>query len=144
MPVRPSLVAFLACALLTLGGAPARERLAQAGPGRPRPVGPTGVVLPPADPMAVELQREIERSQRDYAALYQRLAQAKGESDAFAIQDEMRQRRTELQVTLLRIQAAYARRAGRNALAAQLDRAVSALIEADPPARSASEGRRTL
>jgi hypothetical protein len=144
MAARPPLLAFLACALLTLGGAPARQRQVSAEPPRPRPVGPTGVVLPAFDPMAAEMQRELERSQREYAGLYQRLAEARDETEAFAIQEQMRQQRTALQISLLRIQAAYARRAGRNALAAQLDRAVAALIEADPPARSAPDGRRTL
>ena len=93
-----------------------------------RPVGPTGVVLPAADPMAADLQRAIERNQREYAALFSQLSQARDEREAFAIQDEMRQSRTGLQIELLRIQAAYARRAGREELAYEFDRTVEALI----------------
>ena len=40
----------------------------------------------------------------------------------------MRQSRTGLQIELLRIQAAYARRAGREELAYEFDRTVEALI----------------
>lgn len=105
---------------------------AQAPPASPvavaRPVGPTGVVLPAADPMAADLQRAIERNQREYAALFSQLSQARDEREAFAIQDEMRQSRTGLQIELLRIQAAYARRAGREELAYEFDRTVDALI----------------
>lgn len=93
-----------------------------------RPVGPTGIVLPAVDPMAADLQRAIERNQREYAALFSQLSQARDEREAFAIQDEMRQSRTGLQIELLRIQAAYARRAGREELAYEFDRTVEALI----------------
>ena len=93
-----------------------------------RPVGPTGVVLPAADPMAADLLRAIERNQREYAALFSQLSQARDEREAFAIQEEMRQSRTGLQIELLRIQAAYARRAGREELAYEFDRTVDALI----------------
>ena len=137
VPLRHALPALLACALCTLGAAPARTPPA---PGTPRPVGPTGIVLPAADPMATEMQRELERGQREYAALFQRLALAHGEDEAFGIQEDMRQQRTGMQVALLRIQAAYARRAGRNVLAAQLERAVEALIAAEPKAPAGPDG----
>jgi hypothetical protein len=109
-----------------------------------RPVGPTGVVLPAADPMAVEMQREIERSQHEYAALFQRLSLAQAESEAFEIQEDMRQERTSLQIGLLRIQAAYARRAGRNAFADQLERAIAALVAPDAPPAPAPDRQRQL
>ena len=110
----------------------------------PRPVGPTGILLPAADPMAVEMQREIERSQREYAALFQRLSLARAESAALAIEEDMGQQRVGLQVSLLRIQEAYARRAGRNAFADQLERAITALIAADPPRPTVPDGQHRL
>jgi hypothetical protein len=104
-----------------------------------RPVGPTGVLLPASDPMAAEMQRELEHGQRDYAELFRRLALAQNEDEAIGIEEDMRRQRVDLQVTLLRIQAAYARRAGRNAFAEQLDRAVGALTAAEPAPPSAPQ-----
>ena len=104
-----------------------RGAAAQSTPA-PRPVGPTGVVLPPTDPMASEMQREIDRQRAEYARLFTQLAQAHGETEAFAVQEELRQSQVALQVSLLRIQSAYARRAGRERLAWQLERAVEELI----------------
>ena len=104
-----------------------RGAAAQSTPA-PRPVGPTGVVLPPTDPMASEMQREIDRQRAEYARLFTQLAQARGETEAFAVQEELRQSQVALQVSLLRIQSAYARRAGRERLAWQLERAVEELI----------------
>lgn len=94
----------------------------------PRPVGPTGVVLPPSDPMASEMHREIDRQHKDYARLFAQLTQAHGETEAFAVQEELRQSQVALQVALLRIQSAYARRAGRERLAWQLERAIEELV----------------
>lgn len=104
-----------------------RGAAAQSTPA-PRPVGPTGVVLPPTDPMASEMQREIDWQRTEYARLFTQLAQARGETEAFAVQEELRQSQVALQVSLLRIQSAYARRAGRERLAWQLERAVEELI----------------
>ena len=131
MTFRPVSVtlALIAVAVVAAARTPAQRAATDAPrPVAARGVGPTGVVIPAADPMAVELQREIERSQREYASLFQRLSLARAESEAFEIQEDMRQHGVELQITLLRIQAAYARRAGRNAFAAQLERAIEALI----------------
>ncbi|MBI5168588.1 MAG: hypothetical protein HZA61_03780 [Candidatus Eisenbacteria bacterium] len=118
----------LVAALATPAGAPSAGAPPTSAAALARPVGPTGVVLPAADPMAADLQRAIERNQREYAALFGQLARARDEREAFAIQDEMRQSRTGLQIELLRIQAAYARRAGREELAYEFDRTVEALI----------------
>ena len=137
-------------ALFSLGTSPSRPhgtRASAAASGAAiaaRPVGPTGVVLPAADPMATELQRELERGQREYAALFQRLALAHGESEALEVEGDMRQQRVELQISLLRIQSAYARRAGRNGFADELERAISALIAAEPGPPSVPEGGRKL
>lgn len=46
----------------------------------------------------------------------------------------MQQQRVALQVGLLRIQAAYARRAGRERLAAQLERSIAELVAPPVPA----------
>jgi propanediol dehydratase small subunit len=135
------LLAATAAAAASHAAAPAANAPA---PAAARAVGPTGIVLPAADPMAAEMQREIERSQREYAALFQRLSLARAESEALAIEEDMRQERVGLQIGLLRIQAAYARRAGRNAFADQLERAVTALIAADPPKPSGPDGQRRL
>ena len=94
----------------------------------PRPDAPTGVVLPPTDPMASEMQREIDRQRAEYARLFTQLAQARGESEAFAVQEELRQSQVALQVSLLRIQPPYARRRGRDRLAWQLERGAEELI----------------
>lgn len=93
-----------------------------------RAVGPTGVMLPPSDPMASEMQREIDLQRTDYARLFAQLAQAHSETEAFATQEALRQSQVALQVALLRIQSAYARRAGRERLAWQLERAIEELI----------------
>lgn len=132
------LAALAAVALVTV----VRALAEPAAPARP--VGPTAVVLPPADPLAAELQAELERGQREYAELFRRLATARSEADAFAVQDEMRQARTGLQVALLRIQAAYARRAGRERLAAQLERAIAELVAPEHAARPAAPERGRL
>lgn len=89
--------------------------------------------VPAADPMTAELQRAIEAPQRDDASLLAQLAQAKSEADAFAIQTQIQQRQVGLQVDVLRIQAACARRAGRDRLAWQLDRTIDARITPDAP-----------
>ena len=138
------LIAF--AGLLSLGSAPSSTRVvagAPAGPESPRPVGPTGIVLPAADPMAAELQRALEGGQRDYAVLFRRLALAQNEREALEIEDDMRQQRVELEIHLLRIQSAYGRRAGRAAFADQLERAIAVLIAAEPapPAGPASQRR---
>lgn len=106
-----------------------------------RPVGPTGIVLPAADPMATELQAELERGQHDYAALFRQLATARSETEAFEVQEAMRQQRTGVQVALLRIQAAYAHREGRERLAAQLERAIAELVAPGPARREATPER---
>lgn len=137
-------------ALFTLGSSPTPAHgphavaAASGALGAARPVGPTGIVLPAADPMAAELQRELERGQRDYAALFQRLALAHNEREALEIEDDMRQQRVELQISLLRIQSAYARRAGRNGFAEQLERAIVALVAAEPAPPAGPEGGRKL
>lgn len=104
-----------------------RGAAAQSTPA-PRPVGPTGVMLPPTDPMVSEMQREIDHQRTDYARLFTQLTQAHGETEAFAVQEELRQSQVALQVALLRIQSAHARRAGRERLAWQLERAIEELI----------------
>ncbi|HTR98078.1 MAG TPA: hypothetical protein VMH61_09255 [Candidatus Acidoferrales bacterium] len=134
----------LAILLLALGGAPSRPGARAANAGTSRAVGPTGVVLPAADPMLTEMQREIERGQHDYAALVQRLAQARDEQEAFGIEDEMRAQRTGTEIALLRIQSAYASRAGNAAFAAQLDRAIDALIGRNAPRPDAPQRDRGM
>ena len=117
--------------LLVVGGLVpnfTRRGAAAQSPPIPRPVGPTGVVLPPSDPMASEMQRVIDRHLTEYARLFTQLAQARKESEAFAVQEDLRQTQVALQVSLLRIQSAYARRAGRERLAWQLERAIEELI----------------
>ncbi len=134
-------IAFTALALAGLLASPAAAPAAappqSAAAGRP--LGPTGVVLPAADPMTSELQRAIEAQQRDYASLLAQLASARNESDAFAIQTQIQQRQIGLQVDLLRIQAAYARRAGHDRLAWQLERTIEALITPDAPKPRAND-----
>lgn len=124
----PSLFAPLVLIAALASPAPAG---APTPPAPARPVGPTAVVLPLRDPMVVEMQREIDARQVQYAALYAQLAQAHSEREAFAIQEELRQGQTGLQIALLRIQAAYAERAGRTRLQAQLERAIDVLIAPD-------------
>lgn len=108
-------------------------------PTTPEPVGPTGAVLPATDPMAAELQRAIERHSREYAALHRQLLQARDEREAFAIQRELRADRTALQVELLRIQASWSRRAGREDLAYEFERTIEALVR---PERHAADDSR--
>ncbi|MFN8588429.1 MAG: hypothetical protein U0704_11600 [Candidatus Eisenbacteria bacterium] len=98
------------------------------------PAGPTGVLVAAADPLATDLQRAIERHAREYAALHRQLVQAREEREAFAIQRELRANRTSLQVEMLRIQAAYARRAGREDLAWEFERTIEALVRPEPRA----------
>ena len=137
-PIRLAVLAFALLVLVTVARV-------LADPGTvAHPVGPTAVVLPVADPMASELQAVLERSQREYAGLYRRLATAANESEAFAVQDEMREHRVALQVECLRIQAAYARRAGRERLAAQLERTIAELVAPEGGARSRSSERQGL
>lgn len=134
-------IAFTALALAGLLASPA-EAPAAAPPqtaAASHPVGPTGVVLPATDPMASELRRAIESQQRDYASLLAQLASARSEPDAFAIQAQIQQRQVGLQVDLLRIQAAYARRAGHDRLAWQLDRTIETLITPDAPKPRAND-----
>lgn len=105
-----------------------------ASPGAPQAVGPTRIALAAQDPMAAEMQREIELWQVSYAALFHRLATARSEKEAFEYQQDMAQHRVALQVTLLQIQSAYARRAHRERFAAQLDELIAELVSY--PARS--------
>ena len=139
-----TLVRLVLLALATVALVAAARALAESTPGGPRPVGPTAIVLPALDPMAAEMQAELERGQRAYAEAFRRLATARGEAEAFAIQEELRQGRVGLQVALLRIQSAYARRAGRERLAAQLDRAVAELVAPENAVRSAVPERGKL
>jgi hypothetical protein len=103
-------------------------RSAAPEPASPRPTGPTGIVLSQQDPLAAEMQHELDRQREDYARLITRLTQARSESEGFAIQEELRQSQVAFQVALLRIQAAHARRAGRERLAWQFERAIDELI----------------
>lgn len=149
--MRLAFALLLAAALVVLGSSepssrgraasPAAARGAGVAPAAPRPVGPTGVVLPPSDPLALEMQRELDRAQQAYAESFRRLADARDDAEAFAVQEDMRQQRVEMQVTLLSIQAGYARRAGRHAYAEALEHAIAALISADPPRPDAPAGR---
>lgn len=107
-------------------------RAAAPAPAIPRPVGPTQVVLPAQDPMAAEMQREIELWQQSYAAIFHRLVTARSEKEAFEVQEDMQQQRVALQVALLQIQSAYAHRARRERFAAQLDELIAELV-ARPP-----------
>lgn len=93
-----------------------------------RPTGPTGIVLSQQDPMAAEMQHEIDRQREDYARLITRLTRARSESEAFEVQEELRQSQVAFQVALLRIQAAHARRDGRERLAWQFERTIDELI----------------
>jgi len=141
--VRLAIALLLVAALVVLGSSEpssrafdvtaAAARGAGVAPAAPRPVGPTGIALSPSDPLALELQRELERAQQVYAASFRRLAGARDDAEAFAVQEDMRQQRVAMQVALLQIQAAYARRAGRNASAEAFERAIAALVAADPP-----------
>jgi hypothetical protein len=137
---------LFAVGMLALGASAARlHGMPDARPATAsRPVGPTGVLLPAADPMAAEMQRELERGQREYADLFRRLALSQSEDEAFGIEEDMRRQRVELQVSLLRIQAAYARRAGRNAFADQLELAIGALVTAPPAPPSGPPSGRGL
>ncbi len=124
--------ALLLGASVPQAGAPVAG--APSTPSPPTPSGPTGVLLPEADPMAAELQRVIVRHQREYAALHAQLVRARDEHEAFAIQRELRANRTALQVEMLRLQAAYARRAGREDLAYEFERTIEALVRPEPGA----------
>lgn len=121
-----TLVRVLAGLALILCVSPGRA--AAPSPSTPRAVGPTQVVLPAQDPMAAEMQREIELWQVTYGALFRRLATARSEKEAFECQEDMAQQRVALQVTLLQIQSAYARRAHRERFAAQLDELIAELV----------------
>lgn len=129
--------ALLVGASLLPGGTPSAGAPGAAEPAQP--TGPTHVLLPATDPMAADLQRAIERHSREYAALFGQLSRAHDEHEAFAIQRELRANRTSLQIELLRIQAAYARRAGREDLAWEFDRTVEALVRPEP--RAADDAR---
>ncbi len=137
-PIRLAVLAFVLLVLVTVA-----RVLAEPGTAA-HPVGPTAIVLPTADPMASEMQAVLERGQREYAGLYRRLATAANESEAFAVQEDMRQQRIGVQVELLRIQAAYAHRAGRERLAAQLERAVAELVAPEGAARTPAGQRGEL
>lgn len=106
-----------------------------------RPVGPTGILLPAADPMASEMMLELRRGQQRYLRQLDALAQARNEAAAFAIQADMQRDRVGLQVALLRIQSSYAWRAGQERLADQLESTIRELVSPSDSPRSSGPRR---
>lgn len=87
----------------------------------------------PLRPMMVELRALLDAEREQVAALTARLKSATDEAGSLAIQREIEKLKIGTESAMLRVQAKHARRAGREALAAQLELAAEDLLA--PPKR---------
>jgi hypothetical protein len=82
---------------------------------------------PRAHAMAAEMLAVIEAERGELAKLFARFRAAPDAATALAVQREIEQLKSGTEISLLRIQAGYARRAGRSAQAAELEKVIAEL-----------------
>lgn len=110
----PASAALLGAALLVL--APTGSSAGEAAPTtKPAPA------ARPLSPMMVEIEAALSSADRSVAELATRLAAARSRTEAHAIQRDIERAKVGAEVSVLRIQAAYARREGRPEVAARLE-----------------------
>jgi hypothetical protein len=100
---------------------------AMAEEGRAPAPGPT-VVKPRLSPLAADMMKVIESEQQALAALSLRFKRAGDARAALAVQREIERVKLETEVSLLRIQASYARREGRLKTAQEIEAAVETML----------------
>lgn len=83
--------------------------------------------------MNAELMQVLEAERASLAELRDRFRAARDRRDALAIEREIAQVKAHAEMALLRIQADYARRLGRLAVAREIESVIQAILH--PPAR---------
>ena len=89
---------------------------------------PGAVVKRPPSPLMAELMAVLESETQQIEALEVKVAAAPDAMAALAIQRQIEKVKFDTEVSLLRVQATHARRAGRTALADRLDAAVEEML----------------
>ena len=87
----------------------------------------------PRTPMDVELFRVLDQQRETLAALRTRFRDAKDDRAALAIQREIDRVKRDTEISLLRIQADWAKRAGRTEAASQLEAAIEQILHPRAP-----------
>jgi hypothetical protein len=90
-------------------------------------------------PLMLEVRAALEREREQVEALRARLKEKPGDREALALQREIESVKLDTEVTILRIQAGAARRAGHAALAERLEIAARDLLT--PPAATTTAAR---
>jgi hypothetical protein len=85
------------------------------------PVGPAAMVKPPMSPMVSEMMSLLQANDEKLAALGARLKAARTTDEALAAQKEIQELKQGTEISLLQIQATYARREGRTQAAEKLE-----------------------
>ena len=88
---------------------------------------PTLTPAKPANPMVTEMRAVLETERVQFANLFARFRVAPDGAAALAVQREIEQLKVGTEISLLRIQADYARRAGRISQAAELEKVITEL-----------------
>jgi len=94
-------------------------------------------------PMVAEMRAVLETERVEFRNLFARFRAAPDATAALAVQREIEQLKLSTEISLLRIQADYARRAGRAAQAAELEKVIAELqappVSVAPASRSGPE-----
>jgi hypothetical protein len=87
----------------------------------------------PRTPMDVELFAVLDRQREALAALRTRFREAKDDRTALAVQREIDRVKRDSEISLLRVQADWARRAGRIEAASQIEAAIEQILHPKAP-----------
>jgi hypothetical protein len=135
-------IVSLVAVLFLLASARDVVRSADAPTAAPAGAAPVGVTPAPVPQPAVsrssalmtEIRAALDAERDRVAALDARVRACTDRRQALALQREIESVKRDTEVTLLRIQATHARRAGRTALAERLEAAVAEMLAPPPPA----------
>jgi len=96
---------------------------------------PPARVVPrrPRTPMDIELRGVLDRQREALAALHARFRGAKDDVAALAIQREIDRVKRDTEISLLRVQADWARRSGRSEAASQIEAAIEQILHPRAP-----------
>jgi hypothetical protein len=135
-------IVLLVAVLVVLASVRDVARSADAPAAAPASAATVGVTPAPATPPAAgrpsalmtEIRAALDAERDRVVALDARVRACTDRRQALALQREIESVKRDTEVTLLRIQATHARRAGRTALADRLEAAVAEMLAPPPPA----------
>jgi hypothetical protein len=146
-PGSPAPLAVLPETDLAVSPAPAEDAGSVSAPGPDVPP----MVRRKLHPMAADMRAAVEHERTSLAELSRRFRAASSPEAALAVQREIERVKHETELTLLRIQADYARRAGLAGVAARIEAAIEEMTRPAPsrldprapdrPARTTPAGR---